>query len=102
MDCQAATWSGYKHHNTINILFDISSPGFITFLSSYYGGQACDKFITKDSGFYDFLECYDVVMTDRGFQIQEGLLLQFCNLEVPPGARGGSQMAKKGTKDKRS
>ena len=26
-------------------------------------------------------------MVDRGFQIQEDLLLHFCNLQVPPGAR---------------
>ena len=43
--------------------------------------------ITKDSGFYDLLECDDVVMADRGFQIQEDLLLHFCNLQVPPDAQ---------------
>ena len=26
-------------------------------------------------------------MADRGFQIQEDLLLHFCNLQVPPGAQ---------------
>ena len=46
--------------------------------------QASDKFITKDSSFYD-LEHGDVVMADRGFQIQEDLLLHFCNLQVPLG-----------------
>ena len=34
-------------------------------------------------------------MTDRGFQIQEDLLLYFCNLQVPPGPRTNSQMTKK-------
>ena len=34
-------------------------------------------------------------MADRGFQIQEDLLLHFCNLQVPPGARTKSQMTKK-------
>ena len=70
MDCQAATWSDYKYHNTIKFLVRISpSIGFITFLSSCYSGRASDKFITKDSGFYDLLERDDVVMADRGFQI---------------------------------
>ena len=34
-------------------------------------------------------------MADRGFQIQEDLLLQFCNLQVLSGARKKSQMTKK-------
>ena len=100
MDFQAATWSDYKHHNTIKSLIGISPSGFITFLSSGYGGRASDKFITKDRGFYDLLESDDVVMADRGLQIQEDLLLHFCNLQVPPGARTKSQMTKKVQKTK--
>ena len=48
-----------------------------------------------DSSFYDLLERDDVVMADRGFQIQEDLLLHFCNIQVPSGARTKSQMTKK-------
>ena len=94
-DCQAGTWSDYKHYNTIKILAGISPSGFITFLSSCYGGRTSDKFITKDSSFYDLLEHDDVVMADGGFQIQEELLLHFCNLKVFPGAMTKSQMTKK-------
>ena len=85
LDCQAATWS----------LVGISPSGFITFLNSCYGGRASDRFITKDSGFYDFLERDDVVMADGGFQIQEDQLLHFCNLQVLLGARTKSWMTKK-------
>ena len=31
-------------------------------------------------------------MADRGFQIREELMLRFCSLSVPPGARVKSQM----------
>ena len=31
LDCQAATWSDYKHHNTVKFLVGISPSGFITF-----------------------------------------------------------------------
>lgn len=89
---QAATWSDYKHHNTIKFLIGISPAGFITFLSDCYGGQASNRYITKDSGFYELLERDDEVMADRGFQIREELLLKFCSLSVPPGARIKSQM----------
>ena len=55
LDCQAATWSFYKHRNTIKFLIGISPSSFITFLSSCYGGQTIDTFNTKDSDFYDLL-----------------------------------------------
>ena len=84
-----------KHHNTTKFIIGISPSGFITFLSSCYGGRASDKFITKDSGFYDLIQRDNVVMADRGFQIQEDLLLHFCILKVPPGARTKTQMTKK-------
>ena len=89
---QAATWSDYKHHNTMKFLVGITPSGFISFLSDCYGGRASDKFITADSGLYDLLERDDEVMADRGFQIREELMLRFCSLSVPPGARAKSQM----------
>ena len=89
---QAATWSDYKSHNTFKFLIAISPNGFITFVSPCYGGRATDKFICKDSGFYDLLEPDDEVMADRGFQIQEELMFKYCSLSVPPGARTKSQM----------
>ena len=89
---QACTWSEYKHHNTIKFLVGISPTGYITFLSDCYGGRASDRYIVKDSGFYDLLEREDMVMADRGFQIHEELLLRFCSLQLPPGARAKSQI----------
>ena len=103
LSAQAATWSDYKHHNTFNFLVEITPTGFISFFPSCYGGRANDKFITRDSGFYDLLERYDEVMADRGFQVSEDLLLHFCRLVVPPGARVKSQMTKSEVKkNKRS
>ena len=75
-----------------NFLLELSPTGYISFLSDCYGGRASDKFITMDSGFYDLLERDDEVMADRGFQIREELLLRFCSLSAPPGARVKSQM----------
>ena len=40
-------------------------------------------------------------MAGRGFQIQEDLLLHFCNLQVPPGARKKKQMTKKKVQKKK-
>ena len=82
------------HHNTFKFLVAITPTGLISFLSFCYGGRARDKYITRDSGFYDLLERDDEVMADRGFQILEDLLLHFCRLVVLPGARVKSQMIK--------
>ena len=49
LSVKAATWSGYKHLNTSKLLVGITPTGFILFPSSCYGGQASDKFITRDS-----------------------------------------------------
>ena len=89
---QAETWSDYKSHNTVKFLVGISPTGYITFLSSCYGGRASDRFVCQDSNFYDGLDLYDEVMADRGFQIHEELMMKFCKLTVPPGARVKSQM----------
>ncbi|XP_065067713.1 uncharacterized protein LOC135693229 [Rhopilema esculentum] len=91
---QAITWSDYKSHNTVKFLVGISPTGYITFLSDCYGGRASDKFICKDSGFFDLLEPSDEIMADRGFQIREDLFLRHCSLSVPPGARMKAQMTR--------
>lgn len=78
LEAQAITWSDYKSHNTIKFLIGITPTGFISFLSDCYGGRASDKFICKDSGFFDALDFYNNVMADRGFQIQEELILKYC------------------------
>ena len=95
LSAQAATWSDYKHHNAFKFLVEITPTGFILFLSSCYGDQAGDRFITRDA-LYDLLGRNDEVMADKGFQIQEGLLLHFSRFLAPPGARVKSQMTKSG------
>ena len=96
---QALTWSDYKHHNTVKFLVGIAPNGYLTFVSDCYGGRSSDKFITHDSMFFDLLERDDQVMADRGFQIKEDLLLHFCSLAIPPGARVKSQFTGKEVKD---
>ena len=84
LDRQPATWSDYKQHNTIKL----------PFLSSCHGGRACRRFITKDSSFYNLLEHDDIIMAGRSFQIQEDLLLHFCNSQIPPRAQTKIQKTK--------
>ena len=91
---QATAWLDYKQHNTFRFLVGNTPTRFISFLCSCYEGRTNDKFIHRDSGFYDLLERDDKVTVRRRFQIQENLLLHFCRLVVPPGAGVQSQMTK--------
>ena len=91
LHAQALTWSAYKHHTTLKFLVGIAPSGYIIFLSDCYGGRASDKHIVLDSGFLDLLDRDDQIMADRGFQIREELMMKFCTLIVPPGARAKSQ-----------
>ncbi|XP_019639903.1 PREDICTED: uncharacterized protein LOC109481748 [Branchiostoma belcheri] len=94
LEMQAATWSDYKKHNTMKVLVGITPNGHISFLSKAYGGRASDVSITRKSGFLDLVEPNDVIMADRGFPIQEDLLLRHATLQIPPAAQGKRQMAR--------
>ena len=42
--------------------------------------------------FFYRLDSYDEVMADQGFQITEELMMKYCTLSIPPGARIKLQM----------
>ena len=92
LENQAMRWSDYKHHSTVKFLVAISPTGLISFVSPCYGGRASDKFIVRNSGFYNFLEPYDQVMADRGFKIKDDLAAYQSTLAIPPSVRTSMQM----------
>lgn len=89
---QSATWSNYKHHNTIKILVSVFPTGAFNFVSQGYGGRTSDKQMVSLSGFLNEVEPGDRVMADRGFLIRDALLLCQADLLMPPGKRGQDQM----------
>ena len=48
---QSATWSEYKHHNTVEIFVCDAPNSGVTFISKGYIGRLNDKKITLESGF---------------------------------------------------
>ena len=70
-ELQQMTFSNYKNHNTFKGLVGI----VITFVSPLFSGSISDKSLTRKSGVLDLLEEGDSVMADRGFDIEEDLLL---------------------------
>ena len=94
-EIQQMTFSSYKNDNTYKGLVGISPDGVITFVSSLYPGSISDKELTRRSGLMDLLEPGDSVMADRGFDIQEDLVLRGVRLNIPPFLRGKEQFTEK-------
>ena len=68
-----ATWSQYKHHNTIKLLIGISPKSVITLISKARAGRTSDKYLTENSKFLNSLLPGDVALADRGFDIAESV-----------------------------
>ena len=78
-----------NHTKQSNFLIGISPTGFATFLSDCYSGRSSNEFMTAGSGFYDCLDLYDEVMTDR-----VKIMSKFRTRSVPLCARVKAQMTK--------
>ena len=81
---QQVTFSSYKNSNTLKTLVGIVPKGGISFVSTLYGGSISDKELTQKSGLIEKLQHGDVIMADRGFNIQEMLACKGVKVNVPP------------------
>ena len=90
--CPAATWSDYKHNNTVKLLVAISPQGSIAYISELWGGRASDRHIVTKSSFLSYINPGEQVLADRGFTVREELLVRGAELVMPPAAKGKSQM----------
>ena len=73
---QSQTYSSYKSHNTAKGLIGIAPNGFVSLISNLYGVHISDKKVTELCGTIDLLEHGDMVIADRGFDIQNIVALQ--------------------------
>ena len=89
---RAQTYSVYKHHNTVKFLIGISPQGVVSFLSKAWGGRTSDKFITEHSGFLSNLLPGDVILADRGFDIDDSVSLHYAEAKIPDFTKGKQQM----------
>ena len=90
---RAQTWSQYKHHNTIKYLIGITPQGSVSFISKGWGGRTSDKYVTNNSGFLNKLLPGDVVLADRGFDIQESVGLMCAEVKIPSFTKGRKQLS---------
>ena len=90
---RAQTWSSYKHHNTVKFLIAITPQGVISFLSKGWGGRVPDKHITEQCGFLNYILPGDVILADRGFDIQASVGAQCAEVKIPAFTRGKGQLS---------
>ena len=89
---RAQTYSNYKSHNTVKILVGITPQESISFVSNARGGRTSDKYLTDNCGILKKLLPGDLVMADRGFTIQESLMLHKAELAIPAFTKGKDQL----------
>ena len=82
-DAQQLTFSSYKNCNTAKALIGISPTGAVCFISELYGGSISDKELTRRSGIVEHLQPGDLMMTDRGFLIEEFTKPHGIKLSIP-------------------
>ena len=87
-ELQQLTFSSYKYYNTHKGLIGISPSGAVIFVSDLYPRSISDKELTRQCGLLDKLESGDFVMADRGFDIEDDLILLGVKLNIPPFLRG--------------
>ena len=78
---RAKTFSSYKHHNTVKYLIGILPPGTVSFISE------------ENSGLLDHLTPGDVILADKGFDIQESVGLYCSTIKIPPFTKGKKQFS---------
>ena len=87
------TFSNYKNDNMYKGLVGISLNGVITFVSLLYPGSISDKELTRRCGILELLEEGDSVMADRGFDIEDDLVLLGVHINIPPFLRVKQQLS---------
>lgn len=90
---QTATYSHYKHHNTIKIFVAILGCGAVGFISKAYGGRTSDNYIFKNCGFLELLSSGDQILADRGFTVDDELMRRGIELNTPPAGTGVVQFS---------
>ena len=98
---QRSTYSSYKSRNTFKALISISPLLHINFISKLYTGSISDKEIVRQSGFLQLLNPGDLIMADKGFNMQDLLAIHQTRLLAPPIMKKGCINAKAATATRR-
>ncbi|XP_047142391.1 uncharacterized protein LOC124816740 isoform X1 [Hydra vulgaris] len=89
---RAQTFSSYKHHNTVKFLVGVTPQGVISFISKAWGGRTSDKHLTENCKILNYLLPGDIVMADRGFNIEESVAVYCASVKIPAFTKGKRQL----------
>ena len=76
----------------MKFLIGITPQGSISFISKELGGRVSDKHVTDNCGILDKLLPGDLVLADRGFDIQDSVGLMCAEVKIPAFTKGRSQL----------
>jgi hypothetical protein len=90
---QSATWSTYKHANTLKTMIGVSPRGLVTYVSNSYGGSCSDRQIIERSTLVQEkpFSPKDSIMADRGIMVQDIFASQDVQVNTPQTMRGKNQ-----------
>ncbi|KAL3888493.1 hypothetical protein ACJMK2_000860 [Sinanodonta woodiana] len=90
---RAETWSSYKHHNTVKFFIGITPQGTVSYISKAWGGRVSDKYITENDGFLNKILPGDLILADRGFDIQASVGSMMAEVKLPAFTKGKYQLS---------
>ena len=82
-----------KHHNTVKFLIGVTPQGTVSFLSHAWGGRASDKFFKDHCSLLEKLLPGDMVLADRGFDIDTSVGLMCAEIKIPAFTKGRLQLS---------
>ncbi|XP_015778402.1 PREDICTED: uncharacterized protein LOC107356291 [Acropora digitifera] len=94
LDNKSLCYSSYKSRPTMKAFIGITPNGVVSFSSDLYCGSISDPEIVRKSGYLTYLNRGDVVMTDKGFTIQDELASVGAKLAMPHFLKGKKQFTK--------
>uniref|UniRef100_A0A3B1J096 THAP-type domain-containing protein n=1 Tax=Astyanax mexicanus TaxID=7994 RepID=A0A3B1J096_ASTMX len=90
-----------KNAHTMKYLMGITPNGSVCFLSKGWGGRTNDSHLIETSGLLDFLMPGDIVLSSRGFGLQEGTGMMFAEVKPPPNVNDSGQLAVRSVEETR-
>ncbi|XP_022536495.2 uncharacterized protein LOC103021414 [Astyanax mexicanus] len=101
LKARSEMFSSAKNAHTMKYLMGITPNGSVCFLSKGWGGRTNDSHLIESSGLLDFLMPGDIVLSSRGFGLQEGTGMMFAEVKPPPNVNDSGQLAVRSVEETR-
>ncbi|XP_047999956.1 uncharacterized protein LOC125237058 [Leguminivora glycinivorella] len=89
---QQASWSSYKHANTLKVLVGATPGGLLTYCSQAFAGSISDRQTVERSDLLSKCQSDDTILADRGFTIQDMFADKNITVKIPSFLKGKSQL----------